>query len=148
MAERVTCPINSHYNDVIMGGMASQITSLTIVYSTVCSWTVCSGIDQRKHQSSAPLAFVRGIHRWPVNSLHKGQVTWKMFLFDDAIMTSVYPLPVVGIPDPVPQPSTQSLSSSSGGIVMRSQPSRFKHVASVLQKKAPCPMHKTKNKGY
>ena len=47
-----------HYSDVIMGAMASQITSLTIVYSTVCP-----GADQRKHQSSASLAFVRGIHR-------------------------------------------------------------------------------------
>ena len=47
-----------HYNDVIMGTMASQITSLTIVYSTVYS-----GAHQRKHQSSASLAFVRGIHR-------------------------------------------------------------------------------------
>ena len=47
-----------HYSDVIMGVMASQITSLTIVYSTVYS-----GADQRKHQSSASLAFVRGIHR-------------------------------------------------------------------------------------
>ena len=47
-----------HYNEVIMGTMTSQITSLTIVYSTVCS-----GADQRKHQSSASLAFVRGIHR-------------------------------------------------------------------------------------
>ena len=52
-----------HYCDVIMGQMASQITSLTIVYSTVYSAT-----DQRKHQRSASLAFVRGIHRWPVNS--------------------------------------------------------------------------------
>ena len=52
-----------HYNDVIMSAMASQITSLTIVYSTVYA-----GADQRKHQSSASLAFVRGIHRWPVNS--------------------------------------------------------------------------------
>ena len=69
-----------HYNDVIMGGMASQITSLTIVYSTVYS-----GADQRKHQSSAWLAFVWGIHRWPVNSPHKGPVTWKMFPFDDVI---------------------------------------------------------------
>ena len=47
-----------HYIDVIMGAIASQITSLTIVYSTVYS-----GADQRKHQSSASLAFVRGIHR-------------------------------------------------------------------------------------
>ena len=58
-----------HYNDVIMSAMASQITSLTIVYSTVYS-----GADLRKHQSSASLAFVRGIHRWPVNSPHKGPV--------------------------------------------------------------------------
>ena len=57
-----------HWSDVIMGTMVSQITGLTIVYSTVYS-----GADQRKHQSSASLAFVRGIHRWPVNSQHKGQ---------------------------------------------------------------------------
>ena len=61
--------------------MASQITSLTIIYSTVYS----DG-DQRKHQSSALLAFVKGIHRWPVNPPHKGPVTWKMFPFDDVIM--------------------------------------------------------------
>ena len=47
-----------HYNDVLMSAMASQITSLAIAYSTVYS-----GADQRKHQSSASLAFVRGIHR-------------------------------------------------------------------------------------
>ena len=70
-----------HYSDVIMGTMASQITSLTIVYSTFYS-----GADQRKHQSSASLAFARGIHRWPVNSPHKGPVTRKMFPFDDVIM--------------------------------------------------------------
>ena len=64
-----------------MGAMASKITSLTIVYSIVNS-----GADQRKHQSSAPLAFVRGIHWWPVNSPHKCPVTWKMFPFDDVIM--------------------------------------------------------------
>ena len=61
--------------------MASQITSLTIVYLIVYS-----GIDQRKHQSSASPAFVRGIHRWPVNSPHKWPVTRKMFPFDDVIM--------------------------------------------------------------
>ena len=65
---------SDHYNDVIMGTIASQITSLTIVY-----WTVYSGADQRKHQSSASLAFVRGIHRWPVNSPHKWPVTRKIF---------------------------------------------------------------------
>ena len=72
----------SHYNDVIMGANASKITSLTIVYSTVCS-----GADQWKHQSSASLAFVRGIHRGPVNSPHKWPVTRKMFPFDDIIMS-------------------------------------------------------------
>ena len=63
-----------HYNDVIMSSMVSQITSLTIVYSTVYS-----GADQRKHQSSASLAFVRGIHRWPVISPTKGQWRGKCF---------------------------------------------------------------------
>ena len=67
--------------DVIMGAIASQITSLTIVYSTVYS-----DADQRKHQSSASLAFVRGIHRGLVNSPHKWPVTQKMFPFDDVIM--------------------------------------------------------------
>ena len=61
-----------HYNDVIISAMTSQITSLAIVYSTVYS-----GADQRKHQSSASLEFVRGIHRWPMNAPHKGQVTRK-----------------------------------------------------------------------
>ena len=57
-----------------MGPMASQIVSLAIAYSTVCS-----GADLRQHQSSVSLAFVRGIHRWPVNSPHKGPVTRKCF---------------------------------------------------------------------
>ena len=70
-----------HYDDVIMGAIASLITSLTIVYSTVYS-----DADQRKHQSSASLAFVWGIHRGPVNSPHKWPVTRKMFSFDDVIM--------------------------------------------------------------
>ena len=71
----------SNYCDVIMGTMASLITSLTIVYSTLHS-----GADQRKHQGSASLAFVWGIHRRPVNSPHKWPVTRKMFPFDDNIM--------------------------------------------------------------
>ena len=75
----------THYGDVIMGTMASKITSLTIVYSTIYS-----GADQRKHQSSAPLAFVRGIHRWPVNSPHKGSVKRKMFPFDDVILRQLH----------------------------------------------------------
>ena len=76
------CVISTvHYNDVIMGAIAYQITSLTIVYLTVYS-----DADQRKHQSSASLAFMRGIHRRPVNSSHKWPVTRKMFPFDDVIM--------------------------------------------------------------
>ena len=70
-----------HYSNVIMSVMVSQITGV----SMVCS-TICSGANQRKDQSPASLAFVRGIHRWPVNSLHKGPVTRKMFPFDDVIM--------------------------------------------------------------
>ena len=73
-----------HYCDVIMGTVASQITSLTIVYSTVYS-----DADQRKHQSYASLAFMRGIHRGPVNSPHKGPVTRKIFPFDDVIMRCI-----------------------------------------------------------
>ena len=71
-----------HYNDVIMSSMASQVTSLMIVY-----WTVCWGPDQRKHQSSASLAYVWGIHRRPVNSPHKWPVTRKGFPLDDVIMS-------------------------------------------------------------
>ena len=64
-----------------MGAISSQITSLTTVYSNFYS-----DADQRKHQSSASLAFVRGIHRGPENSPHKWPVTRKMFPFDDVIM--------------------------------------------------------------
>ena len=64
-----------------MGTMASLITSITSVYSTAHP-----DADQRKHESSASLAFVRGIHRRPVNSPHKWPVTRKMFPFDDVIM--------------------------------------------------------------
>ena len=74
-----------HYSDVTMGSIAFQITSLTIIYSIVYS-----AADQRKHQSSASLAFVRGIHRGPENSPHKWPVTRKMFPFDDVIMTTLY----------------------------------------------------------
>ena len=75
--------VEIHYDDAIMGAIGSQITSLTIVYSTVYS-----GADQSKHQSSASLAFVWGIHRGPVNSPHKWPVTRKMFPFDDVIMNA------------------------------------------------------------
>ena len=62
-----------HYGDVIMGAMASQITCLTIVYSTLYSGADCE-------------LFVRRIHRWSMNSTHKGSVTQNMFPFDDVIM--------------------------------------------------------------
>ena len=63
-----------------MTTVASQITSLTVVYSIVYS-----DADQRKYQSSASLAIVRG----PVNSPHKGPVTRKMVPFDDVIMDTL-----------------------------------------------------------
>ena len=66
----------NHYCAGIMNAMASQIIGV----SMVCS-NVCSAADERKHQSSAPLAFVRGNHPWPVISPHKVPVTRKMFLF-------------------------------------------------------------------
>ena len=76
-----SCFNTIHYCDVIMDAIASQINGLTIVYSTVYS-----DADQRKHQSSTQLAFVRGNHRGSVNSPHKWPVTRKMFPFDDVIM--------------------------------------------------------------
>ena len=57
----------NHYSDVIISAMASEITSITIVYSILYS-----GADQRKHRSAASLASVKGIHRSPVNSWING----------------------------------------------------------------------------
>ena len=74
---------NYHYNDVTMSAMTSHITSLTIVNSTVYQAQI------KKNQSSVSLAFMQGIHRWPVNSPHKWPVTRKMFPFDDVIMTFI-----------------------------------------------------------
>ena len=71
----------NHNSDVTMSAMSFKITSV----SSVCA-PVCSGADQRIPQSSASLAFVRGIHRSPVDSPHKGPVTRKMFPFDEVIM--------------------------------------------------------------
>ena len=51
-----------------------------------CLLNRSSDADQRKHQSSASLAFVREIHRWPVNSPHKWPVTLKIFPFDDGFV--------------------------------------------------------------
>ena len=66
--------------DVIMGGIASQITSLTIVFATFYS---------DADESSTSLAFVREIDRGPVNSPHKWPVTRKMFPYDDVIMQRI-----------------------------------------------------------
>ena len=69
-----------------MGAMASQITSVSIIYSAVCS-----GADEKKpHQIPSSLAFVRKIHWSPVNSPHKWPVTRKMFPFDDVIMIAIW----------------------------------------------------------
>ena len=84
----------NHYCDVIMGAMASQVTILTSVY-----WTVYSAVDQRKHQSSASLAFVRVIDQWPVNYPHRWPVTRKMFPFDDVTMCWRIILPSTNIID-------------------------------------------------
>ena len=76
--------LNDSY--AIMSAMEFQIIDVLIVCSTVRS-----GAGQRKHQHSASLAFVRGIHRWPVDSSLKGPVTPKMYPFDDVIMRNVSP---------------------------------------------------------
>ena len=100
-----------HYHDVTMDSIASQITSLTIVYSAVYS-----AADQRKHQSSASLAFVRGIHRGPVNSPHKGPVTRKMFPFDDVIMLTAQAMLPTAIVALFYHPPTQVLFNSHRGM--------------------------------
>ena len=73
--------LKARWNDVTMGAMASHVNSVYIVCSAVGS-----DADQRKHQSSVSLPYVRGIYRWPVNSPHKRPVMRKMFPFDDIIM--------------------------------------------------------------
>ena len=81
-----------HYNDVRIGAMASQIISLTIVYSTFIQ------VQIKENIKALSLAFVWGIHRWPVNSPHKWPVTWKMFSFILLIITHflqrVTPFPI------------------------------------------------------
>ena len=77
--------ISRHYSDVIMGAMVSQIISLTIVF-----FTVYSGVDQGKHQSSASLALVGEIHRSPANSPPQWPVMRKIFPFDDIVMETTH----------------------------------------------------------
>ena len=73
--------VSMHYSDVMMSTMASQIT----IVSSVCS-TVCSDADQRKYQSSTSLALCEGNSPVTGDSPHKGLVTRRMFPFDDVIM--------------------------------------------------------------
>ena len=73
---------NVHYNDVIMATMASQITILTVVYSTVYL-----DADQRKHQRSASLAFVWGVPRDRWIPRTKGQSRGNFFPFEDFFMS-------------------------------------------------------------
>ena len=80
---KVTTAFLSDYSNVIMSAMASEITGISIAYTTVCS-----GTDEKEYQSFTSLDFVRGIHWWHVNSLHKEPVTRKIFPFDDVIMQS------------------------------------------------------------
>ena len=70
-----------HSSDVMMSTMASEIAGILIICSTVGS-----GADQRKHQSSGSLAYMKGIQQWPVASPHKGPIISKMFPFDDVII--------------------------------------------------------------
>ena len=72
-----------HYGDVIMGTIASQITSLTIVYSTVYS-----DADKKNPSKLRVTGLCAGIQRGPVNSPHKWPVTRKIFAFDDVIMNA------------------------------------------------------------
>ena len=84
----LSCPAAITHITVTSCVMASHITGVSVVYSIIYS-----GSDQRKHQSSRSLVFVRGIHRWPVDSPHKGPITQKIFPFDDAIRV-VYRIPM------------------------------------------------------
>ena len=85
--------VRLHYSDVIMSTMASQITNVWIVYSTICS-----GADQRKHQNSASLAF-EGYSPVAGEFPHKGSVMRKMFPFNDVTM-SVYEISLAGLASP------------------------------------------------
>ena len=73
----------AYYDDVMMGVMASQITSHTIVYPTVYS-----DADQREHQSSASLAFVWGINRSPGTGEFPAQMASNAENVSISVMTS------------------------------------------------------------
>ena len=77
--------LQPHYSDVIMSVMASQITGFSTVYSIVCS-----SADQRKHQSSASLAFGGGNSPVTIEFPTQRPVTQTMFPFDYVIMHSIW----------------------------------------------------------
>ena len=81
MNENVSA-VRSHYNDVIMSVMASQITASRLFTQSFFR----AQMKERKLQSTASLAFMRGNHWWPENSPHKRSVTRKMFPIDDVIV--------------------------------------------------------------
>ena len=95
-----------HYSVVIMSATVSQITDVSRVYPTDCS-----DADQRKHQSSTSLTFVRGIRRWPLNSSHKGPVTRKMIPFDDVIMMHFIVFLINSVQFPVTMPTLKRSDS-------------------------------------
>ena len=80
--QTISTPLQ-HYNDIPMSTIVSQITSLTAVYISVYSRA-----DQRKYQSSASLAFARGIHWWSVNSPTQRASNAENVAFDDVIMNT------------------------------------------------------------
>ena len=115
-ATRLVITSSDHYSDVIMSAIASQTTGVSIVDSTVCL-----GVDQRKHQSSASLAFVRGIHQWPLDSPQKGPVARKMLPFDDVTMHPRFSRcqRLNAPPPPPPPPLKGSTLYSEGSFVRR-----------------------------
>ena len=126
---------NNHYCDVIMGAVASQITSFTIVHSTVYSDT-----KQRKHQSSASLAFVRGIHRGPVNSSHKCHYRGKCFHF----MTSSWQIDnhiITAQKGPASGRCWPRSGPISGALVWQAAPQNLKNKNTMTSLYyIPCPM--------
>ena len=100
-----------HCSDVILSTMGFQITGASIV---------CSGTDQRKHQSSASLAFVRGIQWSPVDYPHKWPVTRKCFHLKT--LSCVEPVKIVysnGNPGDVTNPTTDgSMNMDVSGIIL------------------------------
>ena len=72
------------------------VSGRALVFQSVFVYSIVhSGADQRKHQNSGSLAFVQGIHRWPVNSPHKWPVTRKMFSFDDITVEQTMETPMI-----------------------------------------------------